>query len=89
MHDLVEPESDSLFDTMKLKPRNELISPFANAVTVLKSELVTSVVPSKSVICLGPTMINLGIDGSTLFKSSVCFAVLNLAIVKPADPCRI
>ena len=89
MHDLVEPESDSLFDTMKLKPRNELISPFASAFTVLKSELVTSVVPRRSVICLGPTMMYLGIDGSTLFKSRVCFAVLNLAIVKPAEPCTI
>jgi hypothetical protein len=89
MQDLVVPDNDSLFDTMKLKPRNWLISPFANALTVLKSDEVTSVVPNKSVICFGPTMMCLGIDGSTLFKSRVCFAVLNLAIVKPAEPCTI
>ena len=89
MHDLVEPDSDSLFDTIKLKPRNELISPFANALTVLKSELVTSVVPKRSVICFGDTIMCLGIDGSTLPKSRVSFALLNLAIVKPAEPCAI
>ena len=38
MHDLVVPSKDSLFDTMKLKPRNELISPFANALTSLISD---------------------------------------------------
>ena len=34
-------------------------------------------------------MMCLGIDGSTLPKSRVSFAVLNLAIVKPAEPCAI
>ena len=59
IHFLLEDAIDSLFDTIKLKPKNELISPFANALTVLKSELVTSVVPNRSVICLGETTINL------------------------------
>ena len=80
IHDLVVLDKDSLFDTMKLKPRNEFTSPLANALTVLKSELVTSVVPNRSVICFGDTMMCLGIEGSTLPKSRVCFAVLNFAI---------
>ncbi len=83
---LLEDSIDNLFDTIKLKPKNELISPFANALTVLKSELVTSVVPNRSVICLGDTTINLAIDGSTLAKSNFSFAVLNFAIVKPSVP---
>ena len=82
----LEDAIDSLFDTIKLKPKNELISPFANALTVLKSELVTSVVPNRSLICLGDTIMNLGIEGSTLAKSNFSFAVLNLAIVKPSVP---
>ena len=53
---------------------------------MLKSELVTSVVPNRSVICLGPTIICLAIDGSTLAKSNFSFAVLNFAIVKPSVP---
>ena len=89
IHDLVVLDKDSLFDTMKLKPRNEFTSPLANALTVLKSELVTSVVPKRSVICLGHTMMCLGIEGSTSPRSRVCLAVLNLAIVKPAEPCTI
>ena len=86
IHDLLEDAIDSLFDTIKLKPKNELISPLANALTVLKSELVTSVVPNRSVICLGHTIICLAIDGSTLAKSNFSFAVLNFAIVKPSVP---
>jgi hypothetical protein len=79
----------SLFDTVKLKPRNEFTSPFANAFTVLKSDEVTSVVPKRFVICSGPTTMCLGIEGSTLAKSKVCFAVLNFAIVKPVPPAAI
>ena len=86
MHFLFEEAIDSLLLTIKLKPRNELISPLANAFTELKSELVTSVVPNRSVICLGDTTINLAIDGSTLAKSNFSFAVLNFAIVKPSEP---
>ena len=74
---LLEDSIDNLFDTIKLKPKNELISPLANALTVLKSELVTSVVPNRSVICLGPTIMCLAIEGSTLAKSNFSFAVLN------------
>ena len=73
----------SLLDTIKLNPKNELTSPEANAFTVLKSLEVTSVVPNKSVICLGPTTMYLGSEGSTSAKSKICFAVLNFAIVKP------
>ena len=86
MHFLFEEAIDSLLLTIKLKPRNELISPLANAFTELKSELVTSVVPKRSVICLGDTTICLGIDGSTLAKSNFSFAVLNFAIVRPSVP---
>ena len=53
---------------------------------MLKSELVTSVVPNKSVICLGPTTIVLGRLGSTDALSRVSLAVLNFAIVNPAVP---
>jgi hypothetical protein len=50
---LLDDADVSLLDTIKLKPRNELTSPFAKALTVLKSLDVTSVVPNKSVICFG------------------------------------
>ena len=50
-HSLLLDAIDSLFEVMKLKPKNELISPFAKALTVLKSEDVTWVVPNKSEIC--------------------------------------
>ena len=83
------PDFASLFDTVNLNPRNESISPCTNAFTVLKSELVTSVVDKRFVICSGHTIMCLGIEGSTLARSKVCLAVLNLAIVKPAPPAAI
>jgi hypothetical protein len=73
----------SLLDTIKLKPKNELTSPFAKAFTELKSLDVTSVVPKRSVICRGPTAMNLEILGSTDALSKISFAVLSLAIVNP------
>ena len=76
----------NLLDTTKLNHKNELISPEARALTVLKSLEVTSVVPNKSVICLGPTTTYLGSEGSTSAKSKICFAVLNLAIVNLPVP---
>ncbi len=69
-----------------MKPRNELTSPFAKALTLLKSLDVTSVVPNRSVICFGDTAMYLAIDGSTEAASKISFADLNLAIVKPAVP---
>ena len=83
---LLDDAIASLLDTIKLKPRNELTSPFAKAFTELKSLEVTSVVPNKSVICLGPTAMYLVIDGSTDAASRSSFALLNFAIVKPAVP---
>ena len=62
-----------------------MISPLANALTVLKSELVTSVVPNRSVICLGETTINLAIDGSTLAKSNFSFVVLQTFLSHPNE----
>ena len=76
----------NLLDTTKLNPKNELISPEARALTVLKSLEVTSVVPNKSVICLGPTTMCLGSEGSTSAKSKISFACLSLAIVNLPVP---
>ncbi len=69
-----------------MKPRNELTSPFAKALTELKSLDVTSVVPNRSVICFGETAIYLEILGSTEAASKISLADLNLAIVKPSVP---
>ena len=74
---------------MKLKPINAFTSPCTNALTVLKSELVTDVVPNRSSICFGDTMMYRGIDGSTLFKSKIFLASLSLLIVKPSVPASV
>ena len=83
------PDFASLFDVVNLKPKNVSISPLTNALIVLKSELVTSVVPKRLLICSGPTTICLVIEGSTLAKSKVCLAVLNFAIVHAVPPAAI
>nr|AKH48598.1 putative major capsid protein [uncultured marine virus] len=77
------PVFASLVDVVNLNPRNVSTSPLTSAFTVLKSELVTSVVPRRLVICSGPHIMCLGIEGSTLAESRSCLAVLNLVIFKP------
>ena len=66
-------------------PRTIVVSP-KQITDLLGTTEVTSVVPNKSVICLGPTTIVLGSDGSTDAASRVSLAVLNFAIVNPAVP---
>ena len=83
---LLDEADVSLLETIKLKPKNELTSPFAKLFTVLKSLDVTSVVPNKSVICFGDTAMYLGILGSTEEASKISFADLSFAIVKPSVP---
>lgn len=59
IHFLLLEAIASLLVTQKSKPKKVLTSPDANAFTVLKSLEVTSVVPNRSEICFGDTMMYL------------------------------